>query len=267
MLSAVEPWDLVANGYAETTMRILADYAAEAIAASHLKPGAAILDVACGPGTLALMVARDAGAVHGIDFSAPMLDIFKQHVERSGYSNITIRQGDAQALPSADESFDAAFSIFGLMFFPDRCKGFAEIYRTLKPGGTIAVTSWAPIDRSPAMQLMFGAIRAIKPDLPEPQKAIDTLENPDVFKREMLAAGFRQVQIKSVTKAAFSVVSIPEFWEDMVKGSAPIQMLKQAMGDALWREKEMLAIDYLEKNLPALPGTLSSDAWLGVGVK
>ena len=267
MLSAIEPWDLVANGYAETTMQMLAHYADEAIAAAHLKPGAAILDVACGPGTLALMVAREAGEVHGIDFSAPMLDIFRQHVERAGYRNITIRHGDAQALPYADNTFDAAFSMFGLMFFPDRCKGFAEIYRTLKPGGTIAVTSWAPLDRSPAMQIMFGAIRVINPNIPEPQKSIDTLENPDVFKQEMLDAGFRNVQIQSVTRFAFPVLSIPKFWDDMVKGSAPIQMMRKNMGEAAWKENEVLAIRYLEEKLTELPIRLSSDAWLGVGMK
>lgn len=267
MLSAIEPWDLVACGYAETTMQMLAHYAEEAIAASHLKPGAAILDVACGPGTLALMVAREAGAVHGIDFSAPMLDIFRRHVERAGHKNIAIQHGDAQALPYADGMFDAAFSMFGLMFFPDCRKGFVEIYRTLRPGGTIAVTSWAPIDQSPAMQLMFGAIRAIKPEISEPQKSIDTLENPDVFKQEMLDAGFGDVKIQSITKAAFPVTSISEFWANMVKGSAPIQMMKKGMGEAAWREKEVLAIQYLEERLPTLPTKLSSDAWLGIGVK
>jgi ubiquinone/menaquinone biosynthesis C-methylase UbiE len=267
MLSAIEPWDLVANGYAETTMQMLAHYADEAIAASRLKPGAKILDVACGPGTLSLMVAHEAGEVHGIDFSAPMLDIFEQHIKRTGLGNITIQHGDAQELPYADNTFDAAFSMFGLMFFPDRCRGFAEIYRTLKPGGTIAATSWAPIDRSPAMQMMFGAIRAINPNIPEPQKSIDTLENPDVFKQEMLDAGFRNVKIQSVTRFAFPVVSIPKFWDDMVKGSAPIQMMKKSMGDATWKEKEMLAIRFLEEKLPELPARLSSDAWLGLGIK
>ncbi len=48
-LSTIAPWDLVACGYAETTMHILAHYAEEAIAACKLKRGASILDVACGP--------------------------------------------------------------------------------------------------------------------------------------------------------------------------------------------------------------------------
>jgi ubiquinone/menaquinone biosynthesis C-methylase UbiE len=265
-LSASEPWNLVAAGYAATTMQVFTQYAEEAIAACGLKRGAVVLDVACGPGTLALMVARAASRVHGIDFSEPMLAIFRQLAARAGHDNITIRHGDAQTLPYPDEMFDAAFSMFGLMFFPDRSKGFAEIHRTLKPGGTIAVTSWAPVDRSPAMQTMFGALRAIKPDLPEPQRSVSTLENPEVFRQELHDAGFSEVEIRSVTKP-FPVASIPEFWESMVKGSAPIQMLKKSMGENAWREKEILALDYLEARLPSTPAALTSDAWLGLGIK
>ena len=264
--STSEPWNLVADGYAETTMQMLAQYAEEAVAASRLKRGASVLDVACGPGTLALMVAGTAKEVHGIDFSASMLAIFRKNIERAGHSNIIIQHGDAQALPYPDKMFDAAFSMFGLMFFPDRHKGFAEIHRTLKSGGTIAVTSWAPVDQSPAMQAMFGALRAIKPDLPEPQRAVATLENPEVFKQEMLDAGFRRVEIRSVTKP-FPVPSIPEFWESMVKGSAPIQMLKKSMGEHAWQEKESLALNYLAEKIPSTPATLTSDAWLGLGIK
>ena len=264
--STSEPWNLVADGYAETTMQMLAQYAEEVIAASKLKSDAIVLDVACGPGTLALMAAREVKEVHGIDFSESMLALFQQNAARGGHTNITICYGDAQTLPYPAEMFDAAFSMFGLMFFPDRHKSFAEIHRTLKPGGTIAVTSWAPVDQSPAMQTMFGALRAIKPDLPEPQRAVATLENPDVFKTEMLAAGFSQVEIRSVTKP-FPVASIPEFWASMVKGSAPIQMLKKSLGENTWREKEILALDYLKEKIPSTPTTLTSDAWLGLGVK
>ena len=265
-LASSEPWNIVADGYAETTMLVFEQYAAEAIAAARLRPGAAILDVACGPGTLALMAAPEAASVHGIDFSEAMLAVFRHKIKQAGLGNVSLHCGDAQTLPYADAMFDAAFSLFGLMFFPDRHKGFTEIYRTLKPGGLIALTSWAPVDQSPAMQAMFGAVRAIKPDLPQPQRAIGTLENPDVFRQEMQEAGFRNVEIRSVTKP-FPVTSIPEFWESMVKGSAPLQMLKKNLGETAWREKEHLALAYLREQLPATPATLTSDAWLGTGVK
>lgn len=265
-LASSEPWNLVADGYAETTMLVFEQFADEAIAASKLKPNATVLDVACGPGTLALKLAQQAEKVHGIDFSEAMLAIFRNKIEQAGHRNIALHCGDAQTLPYADNTFDAAFSLFGLMFFPDRKQGFAEIYRTLKPGGSIAVTSWAPVDQSPAMQTMFGALRAIKPDLPQPQRSIATLENPERFKQEMEDAGFRNVEIRSVTKA-FPVGTTDEFWDNMVKGSAPIQMMKKGLGEALWCEKEKLALAWLEETLPALKRPLTSDAWLGVGVK
>ena len=182
-------------------------------------------------------------------------------------------------MPYADASFDAAFSLFGLMFFPDRQKGFAEIYRTLKPGGSVAITSWAPVDQSPAMQMMFGALRAIKPDLPQPQRSVTTLENPERFMQEMEEAGFRNIEIRQVTKA-FPTGSTAEFWDNMVKGSAPIQMMKKSImpvrgepvephsnttGEALWREKEKLALAWLEETLPTLKRPLTSGAWLGGG--
>ena len=261
-----EPWNLVAGGYAETTMVVFKQYAEAVIAASNVKAGAVVLDVACGPGTLSLEIASTASKVHGIDFSDSMLAIFRDKIEQAGHPHIELHCGDAQTLPYADGLFDAAFSMFGLMFFPDRNKGFAEIYRTLKPGGSIAVTSWAPVDQSPAMKMMFGALRAIKPDLPEPQKSIASLENPEVFKQELHDAGFKNIEIRSITKP-FPVNSVPEFWEGMVKGSAPFQMLKQNMDEALWREREILAINYLEETLPTLPSELTSDAWLGLAVK
>jgi ubiquinone/menaquinone biosynthesis C-methylase UbiE len=265
-LASSEPWNLVADGYAETTMIVFEQFADEAIAASKLKPRSTVLDVACGPGTLSLRLAQDAEMVHGIDFSESMLAVFGRKIKEAGHTNFELHCGDAQSLPYPDATFDAAFSLFGLMFFPDRKRGFAEIYRALKPGGSIAVTSWAPVDQSPAMQTMFGALRAIKPDLPQPQRSIGTLENPDVFRQEILDAGYRDVEIRQVTKP-FPVKTIDEFWMSMVKGSAPIQMLKKSMGDDVWRDKEKLALNYLQETLPSLPTSLTSDAWLGLGVK
>lgn len=265
-LAASEPWNLVADGYAETTMLVFEQFAEEAIATANLKPGATVLDVACGPGTLALKLAQHADKVHGIDFSESMLAVFRRKIEQAGYQHIELHCGDAQTLPYADNTFDAAFSLFGLMFFPDRSRGFAEIHRTLKPGGRIAVTSWAPVDQSPAMLTMFGALRAIKPDLPPPQRSIGTLEDPEVFRQELIDAGFRNADIRRITKA-FPVGATAEFWDFMVKGSAPIQMMKKGLGEELWREKEKLALAWLEETLPKHKGAMTSDAWLGGGVK
>ena len=63
--------------------------------------------------------------------------------------------------------------------------------------------------------------------------------------------------------APFPVLPIAEFREYMVRGSAPIQMLKKNMDEAAWREKKILALDYRKETLHSLPTELTSDALLG----
>ncbi|MDQ6961890.1 MAG: methyltransferase domain-containing protein [Mariprofundaceae bacterium] len=265
-LSQPEPWDLVAEGYATTTMPMFRPYAEVAIESLGVSATGKVLDVACGPGTATLLLAKKACEVHAIDFSAEMLAILDEKIKIEKHLNIYPQFGDGQAMPFKDESFDAAVSMFGLMFFPDRYKGFSELYRILRAHGRIAVTSWAPVSQSPAMQIMFGALHVINPDLPEPKMAIDSLENPEQFEKEMQEAGFHQIKVQRVRKE-FPVVSVADFWSAMVTGSAPIRMMKQVMSAQLWQEKERLALAYLEKELSHEPEALCSDAWLGTGVK
>jgi len=266
MLSTVAPWDLVAEGYADVTMRLFAGYIEAALEIVGPGPADRILDVACGPGTLALAAAGRVAHVDALDFSENMVAMLRKGIEAAGVANVEPRQGDGQDLPYADESFDAAFSMFSLMFFPDRAKGYAEMHRTLKPGGRACVSSWAPVSSSPLMQLMFGALRAINPDIPEPKTNDDSLENPDLLSSELSGAGFGAVAVHRVARGA-EFASAAEFWDQMVRGSAPVLVMKNKMGEDSWREKSKIAIDYVDRNAGPFPISLTADAWLGVGVK
>jgi ubiquinone/menaquinone biosynthesis C-methylase UbiE len=266
MLSTVAPWDLVAEGYSETTMKFFQGYVDTALELVDLRRDHDIIDIACGPGTLTLAAAEKVASVKAVDFSENMLAMLRKGMADHGATNIEPHQGDGQDLPYDDETFDAAFSLFGLMFFPDRAKGYAEIFRTLKPGGHVCISSWAPVDRSPVMQTMFGAMKAIKPDLPSPKTNLESLENPDLLKSELSAAGFRNVEVHGGTKSV-PIASAEEFWESMVKGSAPVTMMKNSMSEEAWREKSEIAIDHVEKSVGSFPASLSADAWFGVGDK
>lgn len=266
MLSTVTPWDTVAEGYSEITMQLFQGYADEAMALANLDASCHVVDIACGPGTLALAAAKRVHSVDAIDFSERMVQILRQSVGANELNNVDVRCGDAQALPYADASFDAAFSMFGLMFFPDRRKGFSEIYRTLKPGGRTVVSSWAPVSESSAMIAMFGALRAINPDIPEPRTNLESLENRDLFATELANAGFTDVAVHSVSKD-WTFHSLEQFWNDTVKGSAPIQMMKNSMPDAVWSEKSRIALDYLRGSIGPHTKSLSAVAFLGCGRK
>jgi len=111
-LSARESWSLDADGYAETTMLVFEQFDDEAIAASKLKPNSTVLDVACGPGTLALQLAHHAEQVRGINFSEAMCAIFSKKIEQAGHRNIPKYFCDALPLPTLTS--DAWLGVGGL---------------------------------------------------------------------------------------------------------------------------------------------------------
>lgn len=264
--STPAPWDAVAVGYERTTKKVLGLFAKESLKKVSPPKNSKIIDIACGPGTLALLAAKNGCQVEAIDFSKDMIRLFNKEIKKRKIQRIKVQYGDGQNLPYTNNVFDAAFSMFGLMFFPDRLKGFSEMIRVLKPGGKAAVTSWAPVNRSPVMKLMFGAINEMVPQSTAPKKAIRSLEDPRVFREEMKAVGFKNIKIIPLVHA-FPVGSVSKFWNFMVEGSAPLVMMRKKMGLKLWNEKEKLALQYLKHAFKNLPPTLTSQAWLGLGEK
>ncbi len=265
-LSKNEPWDLVAEGYSQTTQQMLAEYSKDALEFAGVSSEDIILDVACGPGTLSLLAAPKVARIDAIDFSKQMLTAFEQSITKAEIKNISLSEGDGQNVPFEDETYDAAFSMFGLMFFPNRLKGFGELYRTLKPGGTAAVSSWVPLDESPEMKLMFDTLKVMNPDMPEPGSVIDTLQNPELFKSEMEQSGFKEVTIQRITKQ-YRFESVDDYWDSMTRGSVPIVMLKNSWDSAKWKSAEKKALEYLQTVITELPKEFSMSAFIGIGKK
>ena len=147
-LSQSDTWDLVSPGYTEILLPVFTAYAKDALAALALPPEAQILDVATGPGTLPLLAAPKVAQVTAIDFSPAMVKVAREQVKTQGLSNVEVHLEDGQRLPFDNRSFDAAFSLFGLIFFPDRAQGLDELFRVLKPGGTLLVADLAAHDRA-----------------------------------------------------------------------------------------------------------------------
>ena len=265
-LSNVECWSVVSEGYEQTTMNFLSQYSESAITLSTEKTNANVLDLACGPGTLARLLYKRVGSITAVDFSENMIHLLNHFIQNKKINNITTLVGDGQALNLSSSQFSHVFSMFGLMFFPDRRKGFSESYRLLRPDGELIVSSWAPIKQSPAMELMFGLISAISPNATESKSSVTNLEDPINFKKEFEDAGFSNIIIQPVTHE-LEISSIDEFWVDMVKGSAPIAFLKKSTTIQEWKVIEQKGLAYLKTVLSHLPNRLSADAWIGKGEK
>jgi len=166
--------------------------------------GVKILDVATGTGSLSLMAAKMCepmkGTVVATDFSEKMIDSLNNNINAQALKNITAKVMDGQALEIEDNSFDLVYSVFGLIFFPDRLKGFREMFRVLKPNGKAGVTAWTM--NNPLMQLSGTVMKKLNVNIPNsPGKTppvAQSLSDPNKFKSEMSEAGFSEINIQCV---------------------------------------------------------------------
>jgi SAM-dependent methyltransferase len=110
---------------------------------ADIRAGSKVLDVAGGSGNTALAAARCAADVVSLDYVPSLLERSQERARVEGLSYETV-EGDAEAMPFEDASFDAVVSCVGVMFAPDHQRAASELLRVLKPGGTVALASWCP---------------------------------------------------------------------------------------------------------------------------
>ena len=111
--------------------------------AADLHAGWRVLDVATGSANAAIAAARLGTQAVGVDYVPALLERGRKRAAAEGLE-VELLEGDAEALPFPDSSFDAVISVFGSMFAPDQEQAAAELARVCRPGGTIALASWTP---------------------------------------------------------------------------------------------------------------------------
>jgi SAM-dependent methyltransferase len=117
--------------------------AAKLVKFARVASGQNILDVACGTGVVAVTAARRGAIVSGLDLSPVLLERSRHNADLAGVS-VAFTEGDAEALPYPDASFDVVLSQYGHIFAPRPGVVLAEMLRVLKPGGRIAFSTWPP---------------------------------------------------------------------------------------------------------------------------
>lgn len=129
----------------------------------HLQPGMAVLDCACGPGSITQGIARNVapGPVTGIDMSPSQIALGTERARSAGLANLSFREASVYALPFADASFDAVFSHALFEHLNDPVRAARECLRVLKPGGTIGVVTpdWDGFIVSPETPSMLAAVQ------------------------------------------------------------------------------------------------------------
>lgn len=126
--------------------------------------GGAVLDVACGPGTVSRLAAQRVGPkgrVTGCDVSPAMLDLARSKASTEESAPIEYLQCSADALGVPDDTFDLATCQQGLQFFTDRPLALAEMHRVLRPGGRLGISVWCAVEDCPPFLALANALEEV----------------------------------------------------------------------------------------------------------
>jgi ubiquinone/menaquinone biosynthesis C-methylase UbiE len=164
--------------------------------------GERVLDVGCGTGIVARLVAARSmqpGAVVALDLSAHMLEVARAVSARDGLP-IQWLEGSAGQLPFPERSFDVVLCQFALMFFADQAAALKEMRRVVTRDGRIVLSVWQGLDRHPFYQVLHEVIqRRIGVSALED---IFSLGNAEMLHDMATGVGFRQVSIEPVSMTA-----------------------------------------------------------------
>jgi ubiquinone/menaquinone biosynthesis C-methylase UbiE len=250
--AAAEHYDRFMGRYAHPLVAQLADVAGVAA-------GMRVLDVGCGPGELAVELARRVGGEHvaAIDPATQFVAACRDRVPEAD-----VREGVAEDLPWDDATFDAALSSLVVAFMSDAQAGVGEMARVTRPGGTIAACMWDIAGDGMAMLTTFWqAARDVDPSVAGERRRAGTADG-DL--RELLTrTGLRDVR-DGVLEVEVAYTDFDDLWEPFTHGVGPAgeHLASLAPPDA-GRVRDGMRARVGGDG----PFTLPARAWYAVGVR
>jgi SAM-dependent methyltransferase len=216
---------------------------------ADIRPGDRVLDVACGTGVVAVTAARRGATVTGLDLTPQLLDVARDNAQTAGV-DVDWHEGDAERLPFPADGFDVVVSQFGHIFAPQPDVALGEMLRVLKPGGTIAFSTWPP-------ELFVGRLFAVTskymPPLPAGVAPPPLWGDPNVV-RERLGDRVRDLRFDRETMVV-PALSVQHQRESLERSAGPVIKLVEMLStsdpaklEAYRRDCEALIAEYLADN-------------------
>jgi SAM-dependent methyltransferase len=198
-----------------------------------VKAGQHVLDVGCGTGSVALTARRIGARVTGLDLTPELLAIAKEQASLAMLDDVTWKEGDAENLPFRDGEFDAVLSQFGHMFAPRAAVATKEMLRVLKPGGTLAFSTWDPAGATGANFSLLGR------HLPPPPAGMDfpLARGEPAVVRERLGKAVKDIHFER-GQLQYQTVSPRHMAEEVAQSLGPVLGLRQMLANepAKWTQ-------------------------------
>jgi ubiquinone/menaquinone biosynthesis C-methylase UbiE len=203
--------------HAETIREMFAPLTAALIEEAAIGPGQRVLDVAGGAGEPSLTIAKvvgPTGFVTCTDAIAGMVQTAEARARAEDLTNIKFHQCPAEALPFESDSFDAAVSRLGIMFFPDPLAGLQEMLRVVRAEGVMSLAVWARSDVNPFSYKVTEVVSRYVPAAPTQPTTHDAFRfaEPGKLANLLKQAGANKVRERILAFHIAAPISPEEFW-------------------------------------------------------
>jgi len=216
---------------------------------ARVRGGQRVLDVACGTGVVSLTAARIGAHVTGLDLTPELLERARDNSRLCGL-DVEWHEGDVEQLPFGNGAFDVVLSQFGHMFAPRPELAIAEMLRVLKPGGTLAFSTWPP---ELLVARRFALVARYMP--PPPGVAPPPLWGDPNIVRERLGAKVKDI-VFDRGRMLVSALSVQHHNAHAERTSGPILKVVELLGKSdpakladFRRESAAMVEEYFEDNI------------------
>ena len=230
--------------------------AAKLVKFAEVTAGQRVLDVACGTGVVAITAARAGAKVSGLDLTPKLLERARENAAVAGV-DVDFVEGDAEALPYPDASFDVVLSQYGHMFAPRPAIAVREMLRVLKPGGRVAFSTWPPEHFTGGLFALIARSMPPPPAGTEPPAAPQLWGDPNVI-RERLGGAVKDIKFARDTLVA-PALSLAHFRTAQERTIGPLTKLVASLQNdpaklkQLRSEFDALAVDIFDENTIRMP--------------
>jgi SAM-dependent methyltransferase len=237
---------------------IFAPWAAVLLELAQLQPGERVLDAACGTGVVAraaLARVGAAGKVTGVDLNPAMLEVARPTPDGAGQA-IAWQEGNLEALPFADGSFDVVLCQQGLQFCPNKAAAAKELHRVLREGGRLTLSVWREIRHFPYMIALTSALaNHVSAEASQRMSAPCSFGSADALRAVLSQGGFKDVQVR-IDILPMRVASLERFLPAQFVASpiaADIEALDESARVAFFDDIRSRLLPYMDDAGLAVP--------------